>query len=221
MGKTLDTILTRRIIAELRNVPPGQAIAVVWALADGGVTCMEVTIDARAEAGLEDALQTITLLKNEFGDSITLGAGDVLSPDQVQAVVLEGAAFIVSPGVDRDVIRKTKSLGLVSIPGAITPTEIVNASAWGADIIRLFPVSFLNVEYIHALKAPLGHIPLFAGGGVSLRNARRLLDAGCAGISAGGLLVEHNLVEAKDYFAIRKRAKEFVMALVNDPPVYP
>ena len=221
MKKDLDTILARKIIAEVRDVPPEQIIPTMWALADGGIHCACLSFDPSSQKQEEETLISLGKIRDEFGESVTLGASNVFSPALVRAAALEGAVFILSPGTNQEIIITTKALDLVSIPGVFTPTEIMDAIEWGADIVHLFPVSFLNVGYIRALKEKINQIPFFAGGGVSPRNARSLLEAGCAGISTGSSLVDTRLIEGKDYFSIRTKAREYIMALVNDPPVYP
>ena len=221
MSKTMDIILARRIIAEVKHVPPEQIIQTVWAIVDGGINCVSIAFDSAGEQSTEDTLRSIAMLTDEFHENIAIGASDVFTPAQVRASSLEGAAFILSPSTNQEVIITTKALGLVSIPGAITPTEVDNACEWGADIVRLFPLSFLDIEYIAILKNRMRQIPLFAGGGITPRNIRRYLEAGIAGVSTGASLVNASLIEAKDYFAIRSLARGYIVAMVNDPPVYP
>ena len=215
MNATLEMLLHRKVLAVIRDVSSDSIIPLVWALTDGGVGCVEVTLDSASEENTEDALQSISKLDKEFGDMITLGAGTVLSPNNVRRAAQAGARYIVSPDSNEEVIKETKSLGLVSVPGAMTPTEILRAWEWGADIIKLFPASVLGYDYIKAIKVPIRHIPLFAVGGVNQHNAREFLEAGCDGIGAGSYLINKKLIDAKDYFAIRTIAKEYAMACVG------
>jgi 2-dehydro-3-deoxyphosphogluconate aldolase/(4S)-4-hydroxy-2-oxoglutarate aldolase len=212
MKKTLGIILEKRIIAVIRGISSAHVASTAEALVDGGIVCLEVTFDAGSREKSEDALRSIAMLKQAYGDGIALGAGTVLTAQQARDAAQAGAAYIISPDANREVIEETVKLGLVSMPGAMTPTEILGAWRWGADAIKLFPVSSLGLEYIRSVKAPINHIPLFAVGGVNPDNARCFLEAGCAGVSAGGNLVDKRLIEAGDYGAIRSLAQAYVRA---------
>ena len=206
---TLSLILKKKIIAVIRDVSPERILPTARALTEGGIVCLEVTFDSASEERSRDTLKSIAMLKEEFGDSIALGAGTVLSVQHAREAAAAGAAYIISPGADEAVIRETKAMGLVSIPGALTPTEILNAWSWGADVIKLFPATNMGLDYIKAIKSPIRHIPLFAVGGVTAGNAKSFLAAGCAGISAGGNLVDTKFINAGDYAAIRTLAREY------------
>ena len=210
--KALALILQSRMIAVIRDISPQRIIPAAHALAEGGVVCLEVTFDSRSEEKSADTLRSITMLKEEFGDGIALGAGTVLSALHVREAAEAGAVYIISPGADQSVIRETKNLGLVSIPGALTPTEILNAWDWGADVIKLFPASVMGPDYIRAIKSPIRHIPLFAVGGVTPDNVKSFLDAGCDGVSAGGNLVDTKRIDAGDYAAIQGLARAYADA---------
>jgi 2-dehydro-3-deoxyphosphogluconate aldolase/(4S)-4-hydroxy-2-oxoglutarate aldolase len=137
----------------------------------------------------------------------------VLNSEQVVAAMNAGATYIISPNVDDDVIRLTKALKLVSIPGAMTPSEVAHAYKVGADIVKLFPAGHLGTKYIKELRAPLSHIPLLATGGVNEESLPGFLDAGCAGAGVGGRLADKKLLAEKNYGEIRKRAEAFVSLL--------
>ena len=99
-----------------------------------------------------------------------IGAGTVMTAEQVQAAKGAGASFIISPNVSRAVIEKTVALDMVSMPGAMTPTEIADAHDYGADLVKVFPASILGAAYVKAVRAPLEHIPLIAVGGIDSGN---------------------------------------------------
>lgn len=209
MNKALEMILDSKLVAISRGIHSDKIIPTVRALKAGGIRCVEVTFSAKSEEESRDTLRAIALLKQEFGDSIALGAGTVLTPLQVNAAAEAGAAYIISPDSNEEVIKETKKLGLVSIPGALTPTEVIRAHNLGADIVKLFPAASLGMGYIKALLGPITHIPITAVGGVNAQNAQDFIDIGCVGVSVGGNLVNKQLVDAGDFDAIRALAAEY------------
>jgi len=213
MSAVLDALLRAKVLSVIRDASSDSIVSVAEALVSGGIYCLEVTLDSASEKNAEDALKSVAILNREFGDSITLGAGTVLTTENVRKAAQAGATYIVSPDANEAVIKETKRLGLVSLPGAMTPTEIMSAWEWGADVVKLFPASFLGLDYIKAIKAPIRHVPLFAVGGVNQHNACDFLDAGCAGIGAGSNLVNKKLIDSKDYATIRAIAVEYAAAI--------
>ena len=137
------------------------------------------------------------------------GAGTVLTREQVKAAADAGACYIISPNTDADVITYTKELGLVSIPGAMTPSEIMNAHNLGADIVKLFPSGYLGFRYIRDILAPISHVKLCATGGVSEENWGEYLSLGFAGAGISGRLCDKKCIESGDFAEITRRAKVF------------
>jgi 2-dehydro-3-deoxyphosphogluconate aldolase/(4S)-4-hydroxy-2-oxoglutarate aldolase len=169
---------------------------------------MEVTMNSF------NALSVIKQLSNEMKGKMLIGAGTVLDEKMVNEAIDAGARFIISPMVDKKVIRRTKKLGAVSIPGAFTPTEIFKAYLLGGDIIKVFPASS-NFNYIKEVRAPLPQIPLMPTGGVSLQNIQDFIKAGAVAFGIGGSLVNANQEVTEEYLQrVTETAKEF-MALVN------
>ena len=121
-----------------------------------------------------------------------------------------GAKFIISPDANSNVIRRSRELGLVSIPGVLSPTEITSAWEAGADFVKLFPVTTLGLPYIKAVRAPLNHIPMMAVGGVNEENLKAYLDAGLCGAGIGGNLVNKAWIEAGEFDKITALAKKMV-----------
>lgn len=146
---------------------------------------------------------------------VCLGAGTVITAEQVMMAVDAGAEYIISPTTDISVIQKTKELGKVSIPGAFTPSEMVAAFDAGADIIKLFPAGVLGIDYIKALLTPLSYIPVVAVGGVNLDNVDQFIKAGAKGVGVGGNLVDKRTVYSGDYCEITKTAQAYVRKLDN------
>ena len=206
----LERIFEEKIIAIVRGVPAGQIVDLARALTAGGVSCIEVTFDQTAP---EETLASLRAIKSELGDTICLGAGTVMTAEQVELAAQAGAEYMISPNVDEEVIRETKRLGKVSIPGAMTPTEAAFAYKCGADIVKLFPAGVLGAAYIKAVKAPLKHIPVTAVGNVNVDNCAEFIKAGAVGVGVGGSLVSAKLVEEGKFDEITATARAYVAAL--------
>ena len=183
-----EVIQKTRLIAIIRGIPRNLLVPAVTALVNGGIRAVEITLDRG------DAIDGIRELNERFGEHIAIGAGTVLTTAQVKSVAEAGGKYIISPNTDRDVIRHTKSLKLLSIPGAMTPTEIVAARAAGADYIKLFPAASLGIEYFKALLSPLSDIPFIVVGGIGLDNVIDFLNAGAQGAGIGGKLADKQLI---------------------------
>ena len=209
----LDFIKENKIIAIVRGVSSDKISELVVAMKTGGVRCVEVTFDQSSAEKSRDTLKAISIICERFGDEISVGAGTVMSVEQVRSAKEAGAEYIISPNVDEAVIRETKALGLVSIPGAFTPTEVVTAYSYGADIVKLFPAAILGPAYVKAIRAPLKHIPLTAVGGVSPDNCASFIEAGCIGVGCGGKLVSAALVEDGRFDEITETARAYIRAL--------
>lgn len=209
MKDTMNMILESKIVAIVRGISSDKIINTVQALKDGGIVCVEVTFDAKSEEKSKDTLKSISMIKEHFGDSIAVGAGTVLTQRNVQQAAEAGAQYMISPNTCEAVIKETKRLGLISIPGAATPTEIINAYDMGADIVKLFPAATLGLAYVKALMGPISHIPITAVGGINAQNANDFINAGCVGVSVGGNLVNKKLIEAGDFEAIKRLAQEY------------
>lgn len=206
MAETLKRILDGKVVAIVRGVSSKDIIQTVQALKDGGIICVEITFSLKSEEQSLDTLKSIRMIKEYFGDSVAVGAGTVLTPENVFRAKEAGAEYIISPNVDEAVIKATKRLGMVSIPGAVTPTEVITAYNWGADIVKLFPAATLGLSYIKALMGPIDGIPLTAVGGVDASNYLEFINAGCVGVGIGGNLVNKKLIEAGDFEAIKNLA---------------
>ena len=209
----LDKILAGKIVAIVRGIPSTQIVGLASALEKGGVNCIEVTFDQSSEEKAKDTLASIRAIKEALGDRMCVGAGTVMSPEQVRQAVEAGAEYMISPNVDEEVIRETKRLDKVSIPGAMTPTEAAFAYKCGADIVKMFPAGILGAGYIKAVKAPLKHIPLTAVGNVNVDNCAEFIKAGAVGVGVGGSLVSAKLVAEGRFDEITATARAYVDAL--------
>ena len=208
--QVIASIAENRVIAILRGVPAEKLPHVAKALYDGGIRLLEITFSADGSVPDEETARRIALLVQQFGDKMHIGAGTVLTPQQVRAVKAAGGSFVISPDSDEEVIRETAALGLVSIPGALTPSEVTRAVRWGADFVKLLPVGCMGTEYIKAVRAPLNHVDLLAVGGVNDSNMIDYLDAGCCGVGMGGSLVNRKLIDANEFDKITTYAKTVV-----------
>ena len=211
--EVMQKIQDSKIIAIVRGISSDKIIDLVDAMLKGGVCCAEVTFDQSSEEAAKDTLVSIKKLCDHFGDKVCVGAGTVMTVEQVHLAAEAGAKYIISPNSDEAVIRETKKLDLVSIPGAMTATEAAQAYAWGADIVKLFPAGVLGPAYLKALKAPLKHIPMTAVGSVNAANCVDFFKAGACGIGVGGNLVSKKLVEEGNFEAITAAAREYIDAI--------
>jgi 2-dehydro-3-deoxyphosphogluconate aldolase/(4S)-4-hydroxy-2-oxoglutarate aldolase len=146
---------------------------------------------------------------------MAVGAGTVLTVEQVDLAIEGGAEFIVSPDTDEEVIRYTIKRGLVSLPGAMTPTEAKKAHFAGADFVKLFPCVGEGCAMLKAFRAPLSHIKFLAVGGVNEKNARDFMNAGAVGLGIGGNLVNKGWIDAGEFDKITEAAAAIVAAIHN------
>lgn len=175
--------MTRNIVAILRGITPPEAVSVAAALIEAGVTTIEVPLNS------PDPLDSIRAMQDRFGDQARIGAGTVLTVQQVHDVAATGARLIVSPNCDAAVIAATKQAGLDSFPGVMTPTEAFAALAAGADALKLFPGELIGPAGLKAMGAVIPKtVPLYAVGGVSARNMGDWLAAGATGFGIGSSL---------------------------------
>ncbi len=209
----LKKLENANIFAILRAVPNENLIEVANALVGGGISAIEVTFDQRGE-GFETT-RAIELLADNFGDRIVVGAGTVMTKRQAKLAHDAGAKFAVSPNTDANVIAYTKELGLFSMPGALTPTEVAHAYGCGADMVKLFPAGTMGPKYFEALRGPMPHIPLAAVGGITPENIAMFKTCGASafGISSG--LCNSALIQQRRYNDIMINCINFFNALNN------
>jgi len=206
----LKRIYENKIIAIIRGVGSDRILPTVEALLKGGISLLEVTYNHESAASVSDTLKSLKLIAKEFSNDVSLGVGTVLTSKQAEDAVDSGAQYIISPNTDVSVIKKTKELGKISIPGAFTPSEMVLAYYAGADIVKLFPAGVLGTKYIKAVLAPLSHIPVIAVGGIDADNAVEFIRAGAIAVGIGGSLVDVKAVYEGDYEKITSTAKEYL-----------
>src|SRR5438105_14348287 len=175
----LRQVLDCGIVAVVRSPDSQQLVEVTRALADGGVTVVEITMS------VPNALEVLRQVRQALGDRVLLGAGTVLDPETARAVLLAGAEYIVSPTVNLEVIRICRRYDKVVMPGAFTPTEVLAAWEAGADVVKVFPAEVLGPAFFRALRGPLPQVKLMPTGGVDLTTASEFLNAGAVCLGVG------------------------------------
>jgi 2-dehydro-3-deoxyphosphogluconate aldolase/(4S)-4-hydroxy-2-oxoglutarate aldolase len=172
------------IIPVLRARSAKEAMGVVEAMVAGGITVMEVTMT------VPGAIDVLRELKRSYGDKLLLGSGTVTDGAECVATIEAGAEFVVSPSLHMDVVSETKARDKVSLPGALTPTEVITAWRAGADFVKVFPCSAMGgASYLKSLKAPFPFLRLVPTGGVTLQTAAGFLEAGASALGVGADLV--------------------------------
>ena len=208
--KIIKSVIDEKLIVIVRGVKKDNLIPLAEAMYLGGVRLLEITFSANGSTSDEETADNIRMLAEHFDGRMLIGAGTVLNERQVCLTAEAGGRFIISPDVNEAVIKKTRELGLVSMPGALTPTEIQTAHKAGADFIKLFPCDAFGTGYIKAVSAPLSHVRLLAVGGVNLDNIPDFLKAGVYGFGMGSNIVNKKMVEDGDFEAITALAKKHV-----------
>ena len=213
--QVIQQVLEHKIIAIVRGVAPDSMIKIANALYEGGVRLVEVTFNQKDPSTWFQTAEAIRTIREEMGDKMLVGAGTVTSPELVQMAADAGAMYIISPDTDVEVIKKTRELGLVSMPGAYTATEAKQAHVAGADFVKLFPCIEGAPAYVKALSAPFNHIKFLAVGGVNADNAATFLQHGAVGLGVGSCLVNKKWVDAGQFELITAEAKKFVENIKN------
>lgn len=201
-----------KLIAIIRGVPQDKLVSLAEALYAGGIRLLEVTYSADGSTSDTEIAENIRTLAQHFEGRMYIGAGTVLTPEQVALTKEAGGLFIISPNANPLVIQATVAHGMVSIPGALTPTEVCLAKDLGADFVKLFPVTCLGADYVKAIKAPLSHVRLLAVGGIDCTNMAPYLRAGVCGFGIGSSLTDKALIRNNDWPAITALAQRFTEA---------
>lgn len=212
----LEYVQQRKIVAIVRGLKPEYIVRLGHAFEEGGIGLMEVTYDQKAPETWKNTAAAIEAVEKEFGDRVLVGAGTVITPEQVSMTYNAGGHYLVTPTTQPEIIRMGKALGMGLYPGAFSPSEILEAWNAGADAVKVFPAGSLGPGYIKAVRAPLGHIPLMAVGGVNEKNAAEYMKAGCVGIGVGGNLVNREWIENGEWDKVTALAREFMKAVSEE-----
>ena len=202
-----DALSATKVVAIIRGMAPEVCVKLAGAYQDGGIRLVEVTFDQ-----LGDPLATVAAIRaiRDASPNMHVGAGTVITGAQLDLAIGAGAEFIVTPSCNPMIISKAKGAGLVTMPGTITPTEMVTALEAGADYVKVFPVRALGPAYIRDVLAPLKQLKLIAVGGVNPDNAADYIKAGCVGVGASGSLVNKEWIAAGEWAKIAAEAKRFI-----------
>lgn len=202
----LTAIEMQRIVVVLRGLEPAACVRASRALAAGGIGLFEVTMNSPRP------LEGIRALIEAFGDRAGIGAGTVTSVEQVESAADAGARYVVSPDTNPAVIRRTRELGLVSIPGALTPTEVLRARDAGAHMVKVFPIRSVGADYLRQLRGPIDDVRFVATGGVTLEMIPELMAAGASAVAMGLHLLRDGSADPDDVEVLKARAPLFRQA---------
>ena len=198
------------IVGMIRGCEPDVCLRLAEAYFKGGINMVEVTFNQKAPQTWKDTAAAIKAIKDTFNDSVMVGAGTVLTEEQLKICEDAGGEFMVTPNMNASLIRKCVADGLMAMPGALTPTEAVEAYNAGAKYVKIFPAGVLGPGYIKAITAPLSHIPFLAVGGISPDNIADFIKAGCAGAGVGGNLTNKEWIKAGEWDKIAAVARSLV-----------
>jgi 2-dehydro-3-deoxyphosphogluconate aldolase/(4S)-4-hydroxy-2-oxoglutarate aldolase len=205
--KDLQRIVDCGIVAIVRFDRPEELVEVAQAIKAGGVDVIEFTMTT------PNALSIIAASAEEFGEEVLLGAGTVLDPETARAAILSGARYIISPTLNPQVIELCHRYGVIAVPGAFTPTEILTAWEMGADMVKVFPAAAMGPGYIKDILSPLPQVRLLPVGGVSVSNVAEFIKAGATAVAAGSSLVDKRAVAERDFARLAEIARQFVTAV--------
>ena len=203
---TVRAIETCGVVAVVRIDDPRSGLAVARALADGGVTSIEITMT------VPNAVELISELGRTCTD-ILIGAGTVMDADTARSVIDAGARFVVGPVFKPEVIAACHAHDVAAMPGCFSPTEIFAAWQMGADVVKVFPATTLGPSYFKDLRGPLPQLRLMPTGGVTCDNAGAWIRAGAVAVGAGSALVDPKAVAARNFSAITVKARQFMDAV--------
>jgi len=206
-SEMLEKVKALGLLAVIRGPSPELTVKMVEALVAGGVLGIEITYST---PNAEDVVQT---LAKKFGDSIVLGMGTLTKPEQAQSAKNAGAHFLVSPICEPNLVKGMVDSGLLTMAGALTPTEVFQAYTLGVDVIKIFPGSLGGPAYIKALKGPFPYIPMMPTGGVNAGNVAEWFATGVVAVGAGSELCPPQLAKDGKFEEISKIAAAFVQVI--------
>ena len=199
-----------RIIAIIRGFAPETCLRLAEAYAKGGIRLVEITFAQNAPETWKDTAAAIGAIRERFAGDVRVGAGTVLTEEQLTMCEQAGGEYMITPNVKTDLIRECVRRGLVAMPGALTPSEAVEAWEAGAGFVKIFPAGSLGPGYVKAIRAPLAHIPFLAVGGITPDNVADFMRTGCVGAGVGGNLSNKEWIAAGEWDKIAETARLFV-----------
>lgn len=211
----IRSVRARKVVAIIRGFAPDVCLKLAEAYAKGGIGLVEVTFNQKAPETWKDTATAIAAIRDRFADDVRVGAGTVLTAEQLTLCEQAGGEYMITPNVNVDLIRDCVRRGLVAMPGALTPSEAVAAHDAGASFVKIFPAGSLGPGYVKALVAPLGHIPFLAVGGISPDNVADFMAAGCVGAGVGGNLTNKAWIAAGEWDRITDVARRLVAGVAG------
>lgn len=207
MNQFVKEYAESKIIVVCRGVAEEEIVNVAQAMYDGGIRFMEVPFNQADPSSFQETARKIKAVRKALDGKMHVGAGTVITMEQFEIAVEAGAEIIVSPTLEEDIIVATKKAGLVSMPGCATPSEMTKAYKLGADLIKMFPASMVNLKTIKEISVPLNHLPLVCFGGVSAENIKEVLATGVVGVGMASSILDKQALADKDYAKITALAK--------------
>ncbi len=207
--QTVERLCRTGVVAVVRAPSSDALIDAAKAIADGGVDCIEITMTT------PNALAVIEACRRELGEGVLVGVGSVLDATTARLAILAGAQYVVSPVLDREVIDTAHRYGLACVPGAFTPTEILAATAAGADLVKVFPATKLGPAFFKDVLGPMPHLKLTPTGGVTLETAGEFIRAGAVTLGVGSALVSKQALADRDYATLRRVAEQFAAVVAE------
>jgi 2-dehydro-3-deoxyphosphogluconate aldolase/(4S)-4-hydroxy-2-oxoglutarate aldolase len=186
------------VIGIMRNLSPEQVRLIAAPYAAAGLTNLEVTMNSAA------AETSISWLVNNYSQKLNIGAGTVCNLPDLEKALEAGAQFIVTPILNKKVVKACVKAGIPVFPGAYTPTEIYQAWELGAAMVKVFPAAKLGTAYIKEVLAPLNHLKLVPTGGITQENCTDFFTAGAEGVGMGSSLFPPELIQKNDWEALTK-----------------
>ena len=215
MNEIEKIVREKRIIAIVRGQTPDVCLHLAEAFAKGGIGLVEVTFNQREPETWQQTAEAIQAIRTRFAGAVRVGAGTVLTEEQLKICAEAGGEYMITPNVNAALIRKCVEMGLVAMPGALTPSEAVVAWEAGAQFVKLFPAGTLGADYVKAVRAPLSHIPFLAVGGISPENVADFMRAGCVGAGVGGNLTNKEWIAEGAWDKIMAVAHELMQNAAN------
>lgn len=194
------------VVAIVRLTDAGEAVAVAAAVHAGGIRLIEVTLTT---AG---ALDAVGAVREAGPEGLVVGIGSVRTPAEAAAAVDAGAAYLVTPATNVEVIKVARAAGVPLVCGGLTPTELDTAHQAGADYVKLFPASAVGPRYLRELLAPMPDLRIVPTGGITAANIGEFRGAGAVGVGIGSALVDQREVAAANWTEIERRAAGLVAA---------
>jgi 2-dehydro-3-deoxyphosphogluconate aldolase/(4S)-4-hydroxy-2-oxoglutarate aldolase len=203
----LKRIADLGLLAVLRAPDPAGARRAVDALVEAGVLGIEITYST------PDTASVIADVKQSYGDEVLVGAGTLITRAQVAEAAEAGASYLVSPGLDDEVVASMQTSGVPTMAGVLTPTEVMRGVGLGVDVMKLFPGSLGGPSYLRSLRGPFPDIPFMPTGGVSADNVGDWLAAGAIAVGAGSELASAGDISSGDFAGIREKGRRFLVAI--------